>query len=623
MSQKIRNKNLTILENKFSGISKVIEQRKQELLKKENIVCVWENSYNKERVLRVKIQNGQMLYLAGKRDPSAHAKNQISVLGKIIPYAPIFIVGMGNIHYVKEVLKKTDRTVQILLYEPVFSIFDQVINEVDLSSIFQDRMIVLIIHGINDDGLKNIVYTMLKGDKIPLLKHFVLPNYEQICKDKIKHFYGLVVEFAERYRLGINTNISFTTALAENLYHNVKYFRKGYSANQLSEKIDNSIPAIVVSAGPSLNRNIKDLKSAKNKAFIIAVDTALKPLLKENIIPDMFAMIDPNKPLKLVEVESVKKIPMIASIIGTREIYDFHKGKKFFVNEEWAYINKLVEKVKQEYPGLPIGGSVATLAFSLVCHLGFKTVVLVGQDLAYTGNKEFADGTHKEKMEAIDTSKYIVVPGNCEKTVPTNELFKEFIDWFEKFIQNWKEQYNVRFINATEGGAKIKGTEIMTLKEVVEKECKKEVDFEKLFITLHPFFNEKEQEIIQQYFIDTPKRIHQIITLAEDGEKIYAKLEKISENPKLDKKIFLKILKKIKRNRKAIEQNENYQILSGTMAKAEQIILTSQYFYSKDMREEGKELARQGKLFMQLLKGYGEILEEIAENEFGDLKLEE
>lgn len=49
------------------------------------------------------------------------------------------------------------------------------------------------------------------------------------------------------------------------------------------------------------------------------------------------------------------------------------------------------------------GGSVATNAFSLLYKIGLKTIILVGQDLALTGNKTHADGTFEEKMPEIDT----------------------------------------------------------------------------------------------------------------------------------------------------------------------------------------------------------------------------
>lgn len=54
-------------------------------------------------------------------------------------------------------------------------------------------------------------------------------------------------------------------------------------------------------------------------------------------------------------------------------------------------------------PNIPTGGSVATTAYSFGIQMGAKTVILVGQDLAMTGNKTHADGTFQDKMQEIDT----------------------------------------------------------------------------------------------------------------------------------------------------------------------------------------------------------------------------
>lgn len=54
-------------------------------------------------------------------------------------------------------------------------------------------------------------------------------------------------------------------------------------------------------------------------------------------------------------------------------------------------------------PNIPTGGSVATSAYSFGIQMGAKTVILVGQDLAMTGNKTHADGTFEDKMKEIDT----------------------------------------------------------------------------------------------------------------------------------------------------------------------------------------------------------------------------
>ena len=55
------------------------------------------------------------------------------------------------------------------------------------------------------------------------------------------------------------------------------------------------IPAAVVSAGPSLDKNIQLLKRGAEKFLIIAVSTALKPLLKTGVFPDFIVAIDPDE----------------------------------------------------------------------------------------------------------------------------------------------------------------------------------------------------------------------------------------------------------------------------------------------------------------------------------------
>ena len=71
------------------------------------------------------------MYLAGRRDPKAHPVNQISVLGKIVPNAPVLILGMGNIHYLEELMAQTDESVIVMLYEPLFSVFEKQLERVD------------------------------------------------------------------------------------------------------------------------------------------------------------------------------------------------------------------------------------------------------------------------------------------------------------------------------------------------------------------------------------------------------------------------------------------------------------------------------------------------------------
>lgn len=612
MSENQKDRNLKELEKRFPGITQQIEKKYEDLLKKEELCIKEELAFTGEKILLVE-KNGRTLYLAGRRSPAAHPINQVSVLGQIIPNAPIFILGMGNLHYLEELNKIADESVQILIYEPNFSVFYRQLQLADFKKMFGNRTVVLIVEGINEKGLERMISTMLQGDRVPLMKYFVLPNYVELCLEQVEKFLNLLKENAKSYYVSLGTKMFFRNNLADNFYSNVRYVRTGYKAFQLFGVIPTDIPAFIVSAGPSLNKNIKELKRAKNKSFIIAVDTAIKPLVQAGVMPDMFATLDGIKPVELIEQEEAKRIPLLAKLNSTKGMLDFHIGKKFFIDDGFRYANKLFEINQKRIEGFPVGGSVATLAFSLACYLGFKKIVFVGQDLAYTNNKSHADGTFQEKMPEEDTKKFIVVPGNYEEEVPTLPNLNGYRKWFGEAIEQWKKGHDVEFINATEGGAKIEGTILMPLAEVIDKECVREVDIGACIGGLSPFFNEEEQDRIVEYFHDTPKQIHEIVLLAQEGEKIYQQLEKLCKRGNMDKRAYQKILKRIKKNREKIEENPNYDLLTGSMVTAEQIIRSSQYFKYDTIEEEGLELARQGKEYMKLLEGYAKVLEQIAE----------
>ncbi len=616
MSENLKEKNLKTLEKRFPGICKIIEEKREELIKKEAMQMTEETAFNGERILAAK-KDGRRLYLAGRRDPKAHPVNQISVLGKIVPNAPVLILGMGNIHYLEELMAQTDESVIVMLYEPLFSVFEKQLERVDFEKIFGRRTVALIVEGINEGGMEGIVRTMLQGDKIPLMKYFVLPNYVELCREQVNHFLELLVKITENYYMGIGTKMFFSPYQAENFYHNVQYIPTGYKAFQLFRAIPDDIPAFVVSAGPSLNKNIKELKRAKNKSFIIAVDTAVKPLLREGIVPDMFATLDGLKPLKLVKTEQARNLPLLTMVTAANAILDYHTGKKFFYDEGYEYVRKMFEMNGKKLEGFPTGGSVATLAFSLTCHLGFRKIIFVGQDLAYTDNKSHADGTFQDAMPEEDTEEFIKVPGNYETEVPTLKNLDSYRKWFGEYIEWWTRGHKTVFINATEGGARIEGTELMTLSEVIDRECVKEVDVSACIDRLEPVFQEEEQEKIRIFQQDTPKQVHQIVTLAREGKKLYQQLEKLCQKGNMDKQAYLKILKRVKRNQKKIEENPNYQLLSESMTKAEQIICSGQYLRRETMEEEGIELARQGKKYMELLEEYAAITEEYTKKVFG------
>lgn len=601
----------------------------------ENEYKKWKNTKNKtievrtemsqdEKVVLIVKKNGKERYLAGKRNCEEPTTIWMQTQGRVHEGAIFFIAGIGNPVYAKILLEEHRQTkLNIVIYEPSKEIFFKVLESIDITDLLQkDAKCIFVIDGLTGVKVENVIQKMISVEVMDHIKTFILPNYEMIFAKEMLLFAKTIREKCESCATYINTRTNFSNVFAQNLFANAPYILDGYKTKQLIEVIPRDIPAIIVAAGPSLNKNIKELKRAKGKAFIIAVDTAIKPLASEKIIPDMFAIVDGRKPLELINTEDAKKIPLLTSISAANSVLSFHTGKKFFYNEGYVYINSMFYRNGESFETVACGGSVATSAFALAFMIGIDTIILVGQDLALTGNKTHADGTFQEKMETIDTSHSIMVPGNIEKEVPTRGDFKMYLEWYNQYIKDCKE-YRKQFkvINATEGGAKIDGTEVMTLKDAIDRECKKEIDIQECFEKLHPVFDENERKKNLEFLQHTPEHYTEIRKAAIETNKLYKNLDKLCQHGNLDIRAYEKILKKIKKMTKKIEGDSiYYEPIQETLVLANYIVKSEQFDTMKTMQEEGKEIARQGIIYTDMVKQCAELFEEYTKETVGKAK---
>lgn len=625
MKNIILENNLSAWEKNFCGSRFEIENeyKKWKNTKNKTIEVRTEMSQDEKVVLIVK-KNGKERYLAGKRNCEEPTTIWMQTQGRVHEGAIFFIAGIGNPVYAKILLEEHRQTkLNIVIYEPSKEIFFKVLESIDITDLLQkDAKCIFVIDGLTGVKVENVIQKMISVEVMDHIKTFILPNYEMIFAKEMLLFAKTIREKCESCATYINTRTNFSNVFAQNLFANAPYILDGYKTKQLIEVIPRDIPAIIVAAGPSLNKNIKELKRAKGKAFIIAVDTAIKPLASEKIIPDMFAIVDGRKPLELINTEDAKKIPLLTSISAANSVLSFHTGKKFFYNEGYVYINSMFYRNGESFETVACGGSVATSAFALAFMIGIDTIILVGQDLALTGNKTHADGTFQEKMETIDTSHSIMVPGNIEKEVPTRGDFKMYLEWYNQYIKDCKE-YRKQFkvINATEGGAKIDGTEVMTLKDAIDRECKKEIDIQECFEKLHPVFDENERKKNLEFLQHTPEHYTEIRKAAMETNKLYKNLDKLCQHGNLDIRAYEKILKKIKKMTKKIEGDSiYYEPIQETLVLANYIVKSEQFDTMKTMQEEGKEIARQGIIYTDMVKQCAELFEEYTKETVGKAK---
>lgn len=631
METKMKNykleNNLRVWEKKYPGSRIEIEEKyrdwKTKQRKDSGIFAITELSSDGNVILKV-TKDGKSRYLGGRRNSTEPVDVWCQTLGQIEESAMFFFGGIGNPLYIKKIIENNKtNNMSVIIYEPSKEIFFTILESIDLTEILESNVdCIFVVEEVTGIKINDVIKKMISVIMLEHVRTIILPNYNRIFSKEMLSFAKDICRQCDVCAAAINTQVCFSNVYAMNMFANAPFLLDAYKTKQLTEVIPRDMPAIVVAAGPSLNKNIDELKRAKGKAFIIAVDTAIKPLLKKGIIPDMFAIVDGKKPIELVQNEEVKKIPLLTSISASHDVLEYHTGMKFFYNEGDIYINSMFFMNGKILEPLACGGSVATAAFALAFMVGINTVILVGQDLALTGNKTHADGTFEEKMEEIDTSNCIMVPGNVDDKVPTRMDFKLYLDWYNEYIKECIEyRNNFRVINATEGGAKIENTEIMSLKEAIDKECVKEVNIQERLSRLKPVLNEEERQRALEYLKKTPEHYRQMKEDALSINQLYHRLDKICSKDSMSLKTYENILKKIKKLTNKIENNSiYYEPIKETLALANYVV-QSEIFNGKDsLKEEGKEIARQGIIYTDMVRQCAELFEEYTTETVGKAK---
>lgn len=605
-------KNLRALDARYPGMKGLVEEAREKAF--DDTELTEEFSCGGEPVLRVR-HDGRFCYLNGKRETREPARMWVKSQKTLFPNAPIFIMGVGNWFYLEELVAQTKNRVLLFVYEPSVKIFLYFLEHADITGWMEKQTLVFWVGGLEGmdlEHMKPLLESLLNYEVLNLSRRLIVPNYEVLFPKETLEFIRECRDIAKSELAQRNTKARFSSVLAKNLLSNIRYLPKGYTTIQLAGLIPEDVPGILVAAGPSLNKNIRELKKARGRAFIIAVDTAIKPLLKAGILPDMFAMVDGKKPLDLVTADGADQIPLISSIVGASEVFSYHKGMKFFFTEGYQLENEILFHYKMQESMVPCGGSVATLAFGFLYRIGVRTVILVGQDLALTGGRSHADGTFQEKMEVVDTSGCIMVEGNCEEKVPTRTDFKIYLDWYEMYIKGaQKESPYFRVINATEGGAKIKHTEVMTLKEAICRECTGRVDIQAILADLKPMFHEKEEiKWVEDYIRAIPEKCADLKSDAGKAIGLYKKLDRLCGRARIDRKEYLKLLKRLDKQIKNIESQAVYDLVAVVMSEAHYIMKNEQFMEYGTLQEEGKEIARKGILYMENVRKCAEIFQE-------------
>lgn len=250
-----------------------------------------------------------------------------------------------------------------------------------------------------------------------------------------------------------------------NVIKNLEEIRLSRSIVELRNKYrDSGASAVIISAGPSLDKNIVELRNIKkrDKFILIATDIAAR-YASEYAEIDYIISIDAQAAIAEFYSDLKTNAKKILAVTTHNDVVkSCGSGKYFFIpfssDVKWYF--ELIEKLTGVNEYLEPGLLVSNTAVSFAQYAGCKRAIMIGNDLGYTGLKIYASGvmnwtrgltkfdtaeTRSIQKIASGTHIYATKDMHSGNKVYTTATYLAALDWLESVN-------DMKIINATEGG---------------------------------------------------------------------------------------------------------------------------------------------------------------------------
>lgn len=216
--------------------------------------------------------------------------------------------------------------------------------------------------------------------------------------------------------------------------------------------------ACLVVAGPSLDETIHWLKEQQQHVDIYVVGAVLKKLMVHNIEPTATIISDANDVIvkQLYNCGYAGDLYYLSTANHTA--VKTHIGKRYILFQQGYRIAEEVAREKQ-CRIIETGGSVGTAAFSLLETLGYKVIILFGQDLGFVGNESHTKLAISAELK--ETSKNRKVQANDGNQINTTSNLLAFLYWYNEKMKDT----NLKVYNTARMGAKINNVPLINREE--------------------------------------------------------------------------------------------------------------------------------------------------------------
>lgn len=368
------------------------------------------------------------------------------------------VVGMGVGYLVNSILKKSEKEHRIVVVEPVLPMVKIALHNFDFFNAIMKKELII----VTSADQVVLVLQILAGQLMIEGWNMTTDKYTTNRPEEYNKLITITAESLNQILCNTGTIAGAAGGIiADNDISCLPYVIRHRGVEELKGLFRDK-PAILVSTGPSLSRNIHHLIDIKDRVIIIAVGQALRVLLAYNIRPDFISTVDFGE----VNIGHFKGlmgsgVPLTTINRTYAPLLKEWQGPKFIAATPVPGFEEMASGILTKKGFIEAGGSVAHMCLGLAQLLECNPVIFIGQDLALGENSHIPladamgkvgiteDGQiiwkvedhrctlHGEKAHSMGPVH--TVPGYWGKPVLTNLGLASFLTVFEELIRRHTE----------------------------------------------------------------------------------------------------------------------------------------------------------------------------------------
>lgn len=430
--------------------------------------------------------HGGVRRLASARTPIAEGERLASGVD-VVANAAAVVMGFGVGHHVAALARRMKSRGLIIVFEPDTALLRAVFEHTDMTAWLRGGNVVIVTNADDVGALASATQGVeaVLASGVTILDH--PPSRARLGAQR-DVFAATFAQVMKAVRTNVVTTLVQMDVTVRNLLQNAAAYARWPGVKEL-EGTAKERTAVVVSAGPSLRRNMDLLTrpDVRERVIVIAVQTVLKQLLAKGIKPDYVTALDYHEiSARFYEGltrDAVEGVTLVVEPKCNPAILAAWPGQVRCVGDD-TLDGILGQDFARDMGRLPPGATVAHLAYYFARYLGCDPVVLIGQDLGFTDGHYYGPGAAIHNVWAGELNEFNTlemlewqriarmrnllrkVEDVHGRAIYTDEQMSTYLVQFERDFGRDAER-GLTTIDATEGGVRKRHTTVMTLAEAL------------------------------------------------------------------------------------------------------------------------------------------------------------